>query len=349
MTGVVGVALTGWGDRRTSFAGAARNAVERATVFVKSNLSRANLACFSRRTGQPTNMNGKGDVFVLHFVAQALGDALDERERRRQVLRLLRVRRDGIWGYSFSAPVDSDDTALAIRTLVRLGVPPEDPVVTDAIEGLKRFRDPASQLYRTFLGGPSHIELVGRAPSSTGRDQTLAAWNYHAHPEVNANIQCLYAELGREADVDIATLWSNRRDEDLAYSFYYPDPSYSLTWLVPLALQRGTSHRARVEDVLGALRQRQRGDGSWDGDPLATAFALRALAYGNASSAERMRGLDWLVWAQQTSGAWHSSKPVWTFPHPSGDHWESSDESGVYTTAVVLSALAATASPDTAA
>jgi hypothetical protein len=142
-------------------------------------------------------------------------------------------------------------------------------------------------------------------------------------------------------------------------SYWWQDDEYATAWAVE-ALASSTTHRSAVAAAVAWGAHRVSWDGAVrteaDGEPSAFAtalalYAIRTTRAGDDSGPAAERALRWLLEHQLENGSWEPSARL-RVPAPSVHHpWESPElimhynrDCGVWTTATVILALAATGS-----
>jgi hypothetical protein len=297
---------------------------ERASRFVLDALvrDRMGLDCFVNDTTTPAPVHATGWVFSAHFVVSALAASLTPEAKRLCVDRLLASCERGAWGYAIGAPADSDDTALAARTLRLLGA--------KAPYDLSRFHCATKALYRTFpWGGSDDIEIE---PSERG--------NRGIHPEVNFNIAELLASEKRNGPSLAPVLEACVARGGAVKSYFYPSDYYGCYWLTAAAAKGGAIPTSVTQKVLEFIAGSQERSGSWSGaDPYATALAALALSFSRKHDGPRRSALRFLAESQRDDGSWSTQSVIWHYEHRAGVVWNARDSNRVVTTALALQAM----------
>ncbi|MFH1236194.1 MAG: prenyltransferase/squalene oxidase repeat-containing protein [Parcubacteria group bacterium] len=276
-------------------------------------------------------LHGYGHVFALHFMVNAIENILTTSEKARLATRIRLMRREGLWGYTMSAPVDSDDTAFALRLLSILG----EKLEPEAYHYLMRFYNPKQRVFRTFLKGTR--DDMPRVPSVSG--------NLAAHPEVNANILLLLHNLGETLPVDVNHIVSaSQAGDGSLVSYFYPSPYYAAIWLLPLIADKANLKTA-LHRVVAHIHEKQNSNGSCGASSNAydTALALNALNAVSIWDEAYRRGVSYLVGEQRSDGSWRSNEVIWRYVAEDRPKrvWEAYDNYGVITTSLAVQAIRA--------
>lgn len=278
--------------------------------------------------GEPVRLNNKGHLFSTCFIAEAIGDSLNEIERTILLTRLLSEEVNGLWGYAprgyrvteANNPflVDSDDTAFAIRAFKALDVY-KDP------SQLTQFFNPIAEGYVTFNAGE-------------GVDPSVHP-HFGLHPEVNANV--FLALQGTDAERDLpATLINQWQQADGSFSSYFYPGNYYSAYTFVRYLIFNNQYWPVVKKVLGFIEHNQRPDGAWGNGVLDTAFALAILKICKQFSHHYNLGAKYLLDNKTTSGVWLDSQVVWRFLNTEENtYWNAYDVNGVITNAMCVYAL----------
>jgi hypothetical protein len=290
------------------------------------------LKCTS--TGERTPVvDNAGLVFVASFVAVAAANYLARAERKRLAVRIARLQRGGAWGYSVDAPVDSDDTAFAVRALLHLD-PQGEEILSAGTRALSSFRDSVSGLYRTFHGtGAVHVVRDGGFTS-----------NAQAHLGVNANILALLTDFGIVESSAVWRVWEECQDLASSRCLYYPLRAYTLFWLLPVIQSLFPTEGTRVAMLRAQTASLQERSGSWFEDPIETSLALHVLSAGREAAIVHQeptirRAILWLLEHQSSDGSWSSKKPVWEFPAAEQEVWRAFDSQRLIATSLAVQVL----------
>ncbi len=281
------------------------------------------LACHVRGTQQPAPVHNEGWVFSSHFAVLALGGELPAATSTALRQRLLESRRSDAWSYGVRAPVDSDDTAFALRTLRVLGA-------AESRECLDQFYVQEKNAYKTFLWeSTKRLELNATVAANTG-----------IHAEVNLNIAELCgAERGGRPQLE-PMLEQCIGDDGEVRSYFYPCRWYGSYWL--LAAQRaGVPIAANwTRKALEFVRGSQGSDGSWDqGDPYASALALATLRMGGEYPDAQASAERFLREAQRPDGSWATKAVIWEYVLAPEIVWDAFDSNRVVCTSLARIAL----------
>ena len=238
-----GHALLVAGCRRSRATRSIQQAIDAALGYVQRTELQG-LECTSERTGASTRLHRQGVVFVASFIARAAGDLLTAEQRARLASRVRRLFREDGWGYSVNAPVDSDDTAFAVHTLLDLGEDTDSDAVVDGLAALRRFQAPGNGWFNTFRDSTeSRIARRGGA-----------AENAYVHLGVNANVLSLLDRLGQLTPDAALRLLGECRDVASCRSFYYPFEMYTLSLLLPLSAVAQHPHaHALAQEIAGKI------------------------------------------------------------------------------------------------
>jgi hypothetical protein len=297
---------------------------QRASRFVLDALfhDRMGLDCFVNDTTTAAPVHATGWVFSAHFVVRALAASLTPEAKRICLERLLGSCERGAWGYAIGAPPDSDDTALAARTLRLLEA--------KAPYDLSRFHCRTKALYRTFpWGGNDDIEVE---PSEHG--------NRGIHPEVNLNIAELFAGEQRDGPSLAPVLEACVARGGAVKSYFYPSDYYGCYWLTAAAAKGAAIPAHTAHAVLEFIAGSQERNGAWSGgDPYATALAAAALSNSRKYDGPRRSALRFLAESQRADGSWSTQSIIWRYEHQAGVVWNAHDSNRVVTTALALEAM----------
>lgn len=280
---------------------------------------------------------GASDEWVTAYVGAALAAlAIDDAQvaGRRAWASLVERRPPGAgWGFNRLAHPDADSTTWALRLAT----------------ALQQGASPHAQRARELLNG--HVlPDGGLATYSSDAFGTAAAgdyvgWSGISHACVTAAAACLGCKRPLE-------FLRRTQGEDGSWSgYWWEDPEYT-TALAAEALHAAsasTDHE-RVQAAVAWALARIGPDGSVRQSAFATALCARILSLSDDARVKRDHrrcALDWLLAHQRPDGAWPSSarlrvpRPHVANPAGSEEHTSTFDDAGVFTTATVLSTLAA--------
>lgn len=231
--------------------------------------------------------------------------------------------RDDAWGDCLTAPVDSDDTAFALRTLRLFGRKPSD-------KGLLCFYQAETRLFPTFKS---------RFRSRLEFELSLEN-NAMAHPEVAANIYLFLWSQNRRAYIYDELIESAQTSEGDWRSYFYPSRYYATCLFLDLLARMGRMQNQQKRG-LTFVRETQNRDGSWGSpaNPYETALALIALQTSGLKMPEIAIGVEWLLQQQQADGSWNTGQIIWKYPASPTSEWVAYDRHRVLATAFCLRAL----------
>jgi len=277
--------------------------------------------------GSPCPVHDMGHVFAGFFVTDALGSALSSADREVLLSRVRAEKRDGLWGYCPSAPLDADDTAFVLRTLLMLG---QDV----SVEPLAAFYRHDVLAFATFLSQAKAQLTI--EPSVYGNSQI--------HPEVNANIFRLLLDAERGDLVNWDLVIKAQSTDGSWPAYFYPGKYYGTYMFMRLCSTREecASPMDRATDF---LVRTQNADGSWGspGNAHETALALNALACAGTIGAACEKGIAFLLNHQSEDGSWACDRVIWEFYRQQQPLivWRALDTHRVVTTSLCLKALRA--------
>lgn len=262
---------------------------------------------------------GPGSDWVTGFVATALCGFGTQEAALAALLK--REAATGGWGYNRTVPADADSTAWVMRALAgHPGFDRGSRRVRAAVAYLVAHQDPASGGFRTYLPESAIGVFIGQ-PS----DRLPQGWTSPHTCVTGAAITALLA-VGEPGDGSavrraISFLLSSREPTGLWSAYWWTGHAYAtFTALEALA---GADVVSELRDVVrsaqGALADCQGPDGSWQGQPFETAFALLALTVDAADQPDTPdvgeRAAAWLLRAQNADGSW-PSQPMLRIPPP---------------------------------
>ncbi len=240
---------------------------------------------------------------------------------------LQQARKGASYSYDALAPIDADDTAFALRTLIVLG---SDLSTDDILSGLAPFTSQMS--WQTFCG-PTPPQFMW----TTDYINDLSVFGFH--PEVHLNVSLLLRETGHPFKPYSSMPLRN----GLPANYHYPSHNYC-GWL---ACELHSAQPQEVAGVESALLSRQLPDGRWpaltDGFTASqeTALALLALSDVAYAGAAGRNGIDFLRAQQRADGSWPGGV-LWTFRVPGTGGsviWKAVDAMSIVATSLGLMAL----------
>lgn len=158
------------------------------------------------------------------------------------------AKKGASYGYDEKAPIDADDTAFALRTLIITGEAVSPEMITEALKPFKCadswFTFPIS-VKNCVKTPPFHNSYTG--PVSVGGP----------HPEVHLNILSLFQDAG----IIVSRIPAVALKNGLPVSYFYPS-SYYGAWLFSAICRRMKLQYHSIENA--AVRCRL-SDGSWSG------------------------------------------------------------------------------------
>ncbi len=302
-------------------------AVARGTSYLKSVVARDDYRLTCRASdGSVCPVDAVGHVFAAFFIADSVGDKLSADERQKLLDRMGSENRQGAWGYTPYAPVDSDDTAFVIRAYRLLGR-------KVSIAELARFYDKAGRAFTTFHGEGAPV--LTHVPSEAG--------NSGFHPEVNANVFGALAGTNLARLIDEDVVLRSQDPEGFFRTYFYPGKYYGTLIALDFLCKTGRGEDARKKGV-AFLTASQNRDGSW-GRPAGayeTSLALCGLGACKAFGDSFHKGVSWLLRQQKADGSFREEETVvWQYTYQDNPSvvWRAFDTSGVVTTALALRAL----------
>jgi hypothetical protein len=289
--------------------------------------SRCHDSCHAN-IGMPPSAHSSS-VFLAYFVARALAASggIDAAARSVLLSYLQQARKGASYSYDTLAPIDADDTAFALRTLVLLG---SDLSTDDILSGLAPFTSQLS--WQTFCGPTPPLFMW-----MTDYINDLSVFGFH--PEVHLNVSLLLHETGHPFKPYPPVPLRN----GLPANYHYPSHNYC-GWL---ACELHAAQPQEVAGIESALLARQLPDGRWpavtDGFTASqeTALALLALSDVAYASAAGRNGIDFLLAQQRADGSWPGGT-LWTFRVPgTGGRviWSSIDSMSIVATSLSIMAL----------
>lgn len=295
-------------------------------IFLKNKIVKENifLACKST-DGSFCPVDGQGFPFAVFFIGEAITSELTQIETELILSRLATEERNGLWGYSAEAPVDSDDTAFVLQTFKKLGTP-------KSIEKIVDFYDEKEKGFTTFKSNVS-VELVFQSSEKN---------NLHIHPEVNANIYNLLYDSPYVNYINYDLVINSQVPEGYWHSYFYPSNYYSTYQNLKL-LSSSKEYGDIKEKAINFLLNSQNSDGSWGnpGNAYETSLALKSLAVLNISNEQFWRGIEFLLNSQNKDGSWENSIVIWSYVFQQNPLvvWQAFDSNMIISTALSISVL----------
>jgi len=304
-------------------------AIDKGTAFLRERIKNNDFVLSCKSTGDPPcPVHHSGKVFAAFFLTDALkGDLSAQEVDFLNASVLAEKRKDGGWGYAAFGPPDSDDTAFAMRTLRMLGN--------------ARPLDPLFAYYIEEQGGFVTFPLRKKARVA---DKISEANNLEMHPEVNANIFCLFLEGSSQTTVkpNLALIYDSQTADGWFYSYFYPDKYYGTYMALTLFCGFGGQKEA-VDKGIRFLKGSQNPDGSWGSpsSPYETALALNAMRSCKTDGMEFAEGISYLLSTQQPDGSWRTESVVWKYlvSDATGVVWNAYDASHAVATSLAVKAL----------
>lgn len=300
--------------------------IDLGVVFLKSGIDQGNisLACKSNDDSL-CPIDGRGFPFAVFFIGDAISSELSPEEVDFILSQLVTEERNGLWGYSLEAPVDSDDTAFALQTFKKMGAP-------KSIEKIFDFYKEREKGFTTFKSNVS-AELVFQSSEKN---------NLHVHPEVNANIYNLLYDSPYANYINYDMVITSQAPEGYWYSYFYPSIYYSTYQNLKLLSLSG-EYKDITEKAVNFLLNSQNNDGSWGkpGNAFDTSLALKSLASLNISNEEFWKGIEFLLNSQNKNGSWKNPTVIWNYIFRQNPLiiWQAFDNNMIISTAVSISAL----------
>jgi hypothetical protein len=301
-----------------------QEAIRRASEFLRGRIREdlCFLDCFTP-DGTPSPVHRQGKVFAAFFIASAAADRLDAGEAELLRTRILSEARDGLWGYGPEAPLDSDDTAFALRALALVGAPqPTDPLMA--------FYRPSARLFLTFQSSArGWLEVV---PS--------VANNMQVHADVAANIYSLLWDRQTLEYMNEELIRGAQAEDGYWRPYFYPSLYYAAHMF--LELLRGTRALPGARQRgLEFVRESRNRDGTWGapGCPYETALALNTLQTSGEREPGAGAAVRALLGSQARDGSWSTRKVIWRFRYSPTEDWLAYDSNRVVTTALAVQAL----------
>jgi len=296
------------------------------TIFLKNKIAQENLFLSCKSTdNSPCPINNQGTPFAAFFVNEAIKSDLSPIEKEIISNQLIQEERNGLWGYSPEAPIDSDDTSFALQVFNFLNAP-------KLMEKILDFYNEQGKGFTTFRSNVS-AELVFQ-PSENN--------NLHIHPEVNANIYNLLYGTPYENYINYDLVVKSQDPKGYWYSYFYPSNYYS-TYQNLRLLSFSENYNDVKEKAINFLLNSQNDNGSWGspGNAYETSLALKSLAILNVPDEQFWKGINFLLNSQNNDGSWKNSTVVWKYIRQQNPLvvWQAFDSNMIISTAFSISAL----------
>lgn len=271
-----------------------------------------------------------GHILNVFFISDAIGDDLSAEERYNFVSRIDAEDRGDVWGYSTKAPIDSDDTAFALRARRQLGM-------SSGIQGLLKFYIKDSNRFLTF----NWLEESNRNAKLVFMPN--ARNNLQVHPEVAANIYNLFVEMGKLEMINSNIIKKSQAPEGYWRSFFYPGKYYS-SYMYMNLLEKLDGFQSMKDKTIAYIQSRQNGNGSWrefNDKIYPTTLALNILACRGCFDSRFKAGIEFLLERQLNDGSWETKHPIWKYHYMDSPKvvWTAYDINRVMATALALRAL----------
>jgi len=301
--------------------------IDKGIKFLKSQLKNEEyfLSCEATDSSD-CPVNNQGKIYSLFFVIDSIQDKLTEGEIEKITQTILSKSRNGLWGYSTNSPVDSDDTAFAIRALNKLSKKTKP-------EKIFIFYKEKEESFVTFLSNTTNPSLEF--------EQTVLN-NDQIHPEVNTNIYSLLQNTGFESYINYDLIKKSQSKEGYWHSYFYPSEYYS-TYLSLNILCAPKKFKNSIEKGIEFITNTQNLDGSWGspGNAYETSLALNSLATCNIFNNQFKKGIVFLQNNQNINGSWQSPNILWQYYHNQEPLviWKAYDINNIITTSLAVKAL----------
>jgi hypothetical protein len=298
--------------------------VDCAVAFLSSQIRKQcyTLAAISS-DGLGCPVHEQGRIFPGFYIAAAMHDRMSPEEAQGMLACIDAENRDDAWGDCLAAPVDSDDTAFALRTLRLFGRKPSN-------KGLLSFYQAESRLFPTFKS-----KFRVRIEFELSLEN-----NAMAHPEVAANIYLYLWSQNRRAYIHEELIEVAQTSDGDWRSYFYPSRYYATYLFLDLLARMGRMQNQQKRGLI-FVRETQNRDGSWGSpaNPYETALALIALQTSAFKMPEIAAGMEWLLQQQQADGSWNTGQIIWKYPASPISEWVAYDRHRVLATAFCLRAL----------
>lgn len=243
---------------------------------------------------------------------------------------LSNARRGDSYGYDRMAPVDSDDTAFALRTLIILGQTVTSKMISDALSPFTCGKSWFTFHVQNHTDSTPGFHCYFKEPASI----------FGPHPEVHMNILLLHHEAGLE----INSIPGFPEKDGLPVSYFYRSAHYGAWLLSTLYKSMGFKYH-QIEDSVFKL---QNDDGSWSGmdggfsTVQETSLAILTLnTFGIKDINSISSSVDFLI-GQQTSKGFFPGGSLWHhyLPHSKDNaYWYAKDIMSIASTSLAIIAL----------
>jgi len=302
-----------------------KEAINKGSEFIKTQIDKDQYSLSCKSSGKSScPVHNTGYVFSSFFIVEAIGNELLLRKDK-LISKILSEERDGLWGYSNIAPVDSDDTAFVIQTLNNL-----DKSIP--LENLLSFYDKESKWFTTFLtNNPARLAFD---PSESNND--------NIHPEVNANIYRVLLNSSFQDYIDYDLILQSQTEQGYWNSYFYPGKYYS-TYINLDFLCRADKLDESKEKGINFIINSQNDDGSWGkpGNSYETALALNSLAVCEVINEQFGKGILFLLKNQLKDGSWKNSEVIWEYYSQQDPLviWRAYDDNKIVVSSLCIKAL----------
>ena len=296
------------------------------TSFLKKQVAEDSLFLTCEATGESScPVDDQGTSLVAFFIVDTIGSELSSVEREIIISRLTIEERNGLWGYSRNAPIDSDDSAFVLHTFKLLNV-------SKSLENITVFYNKQGKGFITFQSDIS--PKLAFQPSEDN--------NFHIHPEVNANIYNLIHNTSYKDYINYDIVIDSQASDGYWHSYFYPSNYYS-TYQNLKFLSLSENYNDIKEKSVTFLLSSQNNDGSWGnpGNAYETSLALKSLATLNISNDQFWKGIKFLLNSQNNNGSWQNSTIIWEYIFQQNPLviWQAFDKNMVISTSLSIGAL----------
>jgi hypothetical protein len=242
-----------------------------------------------------------------------------------ELLGMLSLAKKGnSYGYDDKAPMDADDTAFALRTLIALGEKVTPDMVKSALEPFRCNGSWFTFPVKTISGvtPPFHCNYQG--PESTAGP----------HPEVHLNILALYQEAGQAPVSRVPAL---PQKNGLPVCYFYDSAFYG-AWLFSLLCKEMELEYLPLKSAVLQLRNN---NGGWSGRENGfsavqeTALALLTLDTFSTPDASKSAAIAFILGQQQNNGSFPGGT-LWNYREAG---WYARDVQSIVSTSCAVCAL----------